>query len=72
MTKFERFRVLSRHFVAVISTLPVFVAGYLWAAVRAAFSTGAFLYNRDEDEAIRKWIDEPKQRQQAQEGGNVN
>jgi hypothetical protein len=68
VTKFERFRVLSRHFVVTVLMFPVIVAGYLFGAVASALSAGRFIYERDEDEAIRKWVDEPKQRQQAQGG----
>lgn len=35
---------------------PFLVAGYLWSAASSGWSAGCFLYQRHEDEAIRKFI----------------
>ena len=37
---------------------PSLVAGYLWSAASSGWSTGHFLYQRHEDEAIRKFTRE--------------
>lgn len=36
---------------------PALMLGYAWAAIRAGWSTGSFLYNRHEDAAIAKFVD---------------